>query len=90
MIQLVMASKKTSLKLTMLELKIPDFLMELKQVLLFLIFANFNLLGQAYIMSLKNGNNSIIIVGASNAAYDPNMTELYPEWEEAIKESMIV
>lgn len=27
--------------------------------------------GQAYIMSLKNGNNAIVIVGGSNQAYDP-------------------
>lgn len=38
-------------------------------------------------MSLKNGDNSIIIVGGANAAYDPNMTELYPDWEEDIKNS---
>lgn len=41
--------------------------------------------GQAYIMSLKNGNNAIVIVGGSNQAYDPNMTELDPHWTEAIK-----
>ena len=38
-------------------------------------------------MSLKNGDNSIIIVGGSNAAFDPNMTELYTDWESAIKNS---
>lgn len=49
-----------------------------------------NPLGQAYIMSLKDGNNSIIIVGASNCAYDPKMTELSPDWQEAIKQSINV
>lgn len=38
-------------------------------------------------MSLKNGDNSIIIVGGSNAAYDPNMKELDKDWENTIKES---
>ena len=42
-------------------------------------------LGQAYIISLKDGNNSIIIVGGTNAAYDPHMTELDKEWTETIK-----
>ena len=42
--------------------------------------------GQAYIMALKDGNNSIIIVGASNAEHDPKMTNLHSDWEEAIKE----
>jgi hypothetical protein len=43
-------------------------------------------------MSLKNGNNAIVIVGGTNQAYDPNMTELDPKWTEAIKkcESKIV
>ena len=36
--------------------------------------------GQAYILSLANGNNAIIIVGGSNEEYDPNMTELDPSW----------
>jgi len=36
--------------------------------------------GQAYIMSLKNGNNAIVIVGGTNEAYDPKMTELDPHW----------
>lgn len=30
--------------------------------------------GQAYIMSLKNGDNSIIIVGGANAHHNPHMT----------------
>lgn len=50
-------------------------------------FYSWNILGQAYILSLKDGNNSIIIVGASNAAYDPNMTELDPSWAKAVKNS---
>ena len=41
--------------------------------------------GQAYIMSLANGNNAIVIVGGSNEEYDPNMTELDPNWAEAIR-----
>ena len=40
--------------------------------------------GQAYILSLKNGSNSIVINGAANEAYDPKMTELDPAWAEAI------
>lgn len=40
-------------------------------------------------MSLKDGNNSIIIVGAANAYYDKNMTEIDPKWQEAIKNSNI-
>ena len=44
-------------------------------------------IGQAYILALKNGDNSIIINGAANAAYDPNMTELDPAWAEAIRTS---
>ena len=43
-----------------------------------------NLTGQAYILSLKNGSNSIVINGAANEAYDPKMTELDPAWAEAI------
>lgn len=43
-------------------------------------------LGQAYIMSLKDGNNSIIIVGGSNVAYDPNMTELDEDWKKTVQE----
>jgi hypothetical protein len=38
-------------------------------------------------MSLKDGSNSIIIVGAANLHYHPNMTELDPSWQEAIKNS---
>ena len=41
--------------------------------------------GQAYIMSLANGNNAIVIVGGSNEEYDPNMTELDPKWAQTIK-----
>jgi hypothetical protein len=29
---------------------------------------------------LKDGNNSIIINGAANSAYDPEMKELDPSW----------
>jgi len=36
--------------------------------------------GRAYIMSLKNGDNSIIIVGGANAHYPDGMTELDPNW----------
>ncbi|CDW85938.1 pfkb family protein [Stylonychia lemnae] len=46
--------------------------------------------GQAYILALKDGNNSIIINGAANAAYDPNMTELDPAWAEAVRTSKIL
>ena len=35
-------------------------------------------------MALKDGNNSIIIVGASNCAYDPDLKELHADWQEAI------
>jgi len=45
------------------------------------------ILGQAYILALKNGDNSIIINGAANAAYDPNMTELDPAWAEVVRTS---
>lgn len=38
-------------------------------------------------MSLKSGDNSIIIVGGSNAAFDPNMKELDKDWEQTIKKS---
>lgn len=48
------------------------------------------LLGQAYILSLKDGNNSIIIVGGTNSAYDPKMTELDPTWVEAIRKSKFI
>jgi hypothetical protein len=41
--------------------------------------------GQAYIMSLPNGNNAIVIVGGSNEEYDPNMTELDPNWAQTIR-----
>jgi sugar/nucleoside kinase (ribokinase family) len=40
--------------------------------------------GQAYILSLPNGNNAIVIVGGSNEEYDPAMTELDPKWAETI------
>lgn len=56
-----------------------------KQVDILFYFST--LLGQAYIMSLKNGDNSIIIVGGSNAAFDPNMKELDKDWEQTIKKS---
>ena len=46
--------------------------------------------GQAYIMSLKNGNNAIVIVGGTNQAYDPNMTELDPKWTEAIQKCELI
>lgn len=48
---------------------------------------NFLIVGQAYILSLKNGNNSIIIVGGANAEYDQKMSELDPKWAEAIRRS---
>ena len=54
------------------------------------IFVFYAILGQAYIMSLKDGNNSIIIVGGANSAYDQKITELYPKWTEAIKKSKIL
>ena len=41
-------------------------------------------------MSLKNGNNAIVIVGGTNQAYDPNMTELDPKWAEAIKKCELI
>lgn len=41
--------------------------------------------GQAYILSLANGNNAIVIVGGSNEEYDPNMTELDPNWAATIR-----
>ena len=41
-------------------------------------------------MSLKNGNNAIVIVGGTNQAYDPNMTELDPKWTEAIKKCKFI
>ena len=44
-------------------------------------------LGQAYILALKDGHNSIIINCAANAAYDPEMKELDPKWAEAVRES---
>ena len=40
--------------------------------------------GAAYIMSLKNGDNSIIIVGGANAQYPNGLTELDPTWVKAI------
>jgi len=46
--------------------------------------------GQAYILSLKNGNNAIVIVGGSNEEYDQNMTELDPKWAETIRKSKIL
>jgi ribokinase len=46
--------------------------------------------GQAYILSLKDGNNSIIIVGGTNSDYDPKMTELDPSWTEAIRKNKIL
>jgi sugar/nucleoside kinase (ribokinase family) len=59
--------------------------------IVFLFFSKlFNNIGQAYIMSLKNGNNAIVIVGGTNQAYDPNMTELDPHWAEAIRKSKIL
>jgi hypothetical protein len=61
--------------------------MDMKQVRTLHIFLILNGLGQAYILSLKNGDNSIIIVGGSNAAYDPNMNELDEKWTQAIKSS---
>lgn len=36
-------------------------------------------------MALKDGNNSIIIYGASNEAFDPKMTEIHADWQEAVK-----
>jgi hypothetical protein len=36
--------------------------------------------GKAYIMSLKNGDNSIIIVGGANTAHRKDMKELDGEW----------
>jgi len=46
--------------------------------------------GEAYILSLRNGDNSIVIVGGSNTTYDPNMTELDPVWRDAIQTSEIL
>ena len=46
-------------------------------------------LGQAYIMSLKNGDNAIFINGAANSAYDPNMKNLDDDWEQAIRKSKL-
>lgn len=43
--------------------------------------------GQAYILSLKNGNNAIVIVGGTNEEYDPQMSELDPNWAETIRKS---
>lgn len=43
--------------------------------------------GQAYILALKDGENSIIINGASNCEYDPNMTTLDETWVHAIRTS---
>ena len=42
-------------------------------------------IGRAYILSLKDGNNSIIIIGGANSAYDSKMTELDPKWAESIR-----
>ncbi len=36
---------------------------------------------------MTNGDNSIVIVGGANAAFDPLMQELDPKWEETIKTS---
>ncbi len=44
-------------------------------------------IGQAYILALKDGSNSIIINGAANAAYDPEMKELDESWAEVIRTS---
>ena len=41
-------------------------------------------------MALKDGENSIIINGAANAAYDPNMKELDEEWAKVIRESSLL
>lgn len=47
------------------------------------------LVGQAYILALKSGDNAIIINGGSNSAWDPNMTELDPAWAEEVRNSKI-
>lgn len=39
-------------------------------------------------MSLKNGDNSIIIVGAANAHHDPNMKDLDENWKNTIINSI--
>lgn len=39
-------------------------------------------------MSLKNGDNSIIIVGAANAHHDPDMKDLDPTWRQTIVNSI--
>ncbi len=46
--------------------------------------------GQAYILSLKNGNNAIIIVGGTNELYNPEMTELDPNWAATIRKSKLL
>ena len=46
--------------------------------------------GQAYIMSLKSGDNSIIIVGGANTHYKEGLTALDEDWVKAIKSSKVL
>ena len=46
--------------------------------------------GQAYIFSLPGGENSIVIHGGANTAWDEKLTELDPDFVSAIKESKIL
>jgi hypothetical protein len=41
-------------------------------------------------LALKDGENSIIINGAANTSYDPNMTQLDESWVEAIRTSKML
>lgn len=47
--------------------------------------------GQAFIMSMPNGENSIIINGGANMAYEGQASEVFPnEWRETIAQSSIL
>mmetsp|Transcript_3375 Transcript_3375/g.2826 ORF Transcript_3375/g.2826 Transcript_3375/m.2826 type:complete len:272 (+) Transcript_3375:28-843(+) len=46
--------------------------------------------GQAYIFSMPNGENSIIIHGGANTAWEENLSELDDKFSEAIKDSKIL
>ena len=46
--------------------------------------------GQAYILSLKSGDNAIFIYGAANCHYDKDLKELDPKWVEVIAKSKIL
>ena len=41
--------------------------------------------GQAYILSLKDGDNSIFIYGGANTAHKETLTELEADWVQGIK-----